>query len=175
MIKKTIFVVVGVVIAAALSFYLMKIDNAGQPATDQTAKTTEQATTTEDDTATAETPAIGIANPASVNCTEKGGKLEMRESKAGQYGVCLFEDNRQCEEWALMRGECPVGGLKITGYENDAQIFCAITGGTVEGVGTETPMCKRVDGTLCTAEANFDGACPDPHDPNPSAGNVEAP
>jgi putative hemolysin len=115
-----------------------------------------------------------MANPASVNCTEKGGKLEIRTSKPGEYGVCLFEDNRQCEEWALMRGECPAGGVKITGYENDAEIFCAITGGEVQGIGTKTPMCKRIDGTLCNAQANVDGDCPDPHDPNPNAGNVEA-
>ncbi len=117
---------------------------------------------------------IGIANPASVNCTKKGGTLEIRTSKAGEYGVCLFEDNRQCEEWALMRGNCPEGGLKITGYDNDAEIYCAITGGKVEGVGTKTPMCKRTDGTLCSAQANLDGACPDPNDSNPSAGNSEA-
>jgi hypothetical protein len=116
----------------------------------------------------------GLANPASTNCIEKGGTLEMRENKNGQYGVCLFEDNRQCEEWALFRGQCPVGGVKITGYDNDAEIYCAITGGQVEGVGTETPMCKRVDGTYCNAQANLDGDCPDPNDPNPSAGNVEA-
>ena len=117
---------------------------------------------------------IGMANPASVNCEKNGGKLEMRTNKLGQYGVCLFEDNRQCEEWALMRGQCPLGGLKITGYDNDAEIFCAITGGQVEGVGTETPMCKRIDGTLCNAQANLDGECPNPNDPNPNAGNVEA-
>lgn len=116
---------------------------------------------------------FGMANPASVNCLEQGGTLEIRQNKLGEYGVCLFEDNRQCEEWALLRGECPVGGLKITGYDNEAEIFCAITGGQVEGVGTDTPMCKRVDGTYCNAQANFDGDCPDPHDPNPSAGNVE--
>jgi len=114
-----------------------------------------------------------IANPASTNCLEKGGTLEIRKSKIGEYGVCLFEDNRQCEEWAFFRGECPMGGVKITGYDNDAEIYCAITGGQVEGVGTQTPMCKRIDGTLCNAQANFDGECPDPHDPNPSAGNVE--
>lgn len=118
-------------------------------------------------------PSIGMANPASVNCLEQGGTLEIRQNKLGEYGVCLFEDNRQCEEWALLRGECPMGGRKITGYDNEAEIFCAITGGQVEGVGTDTPMCKRVDGTYCNAQANFDGDCPDPHDPNPSAGNVE--
>lgn len=115
-----------------------------------------------------------IANPASTNCLEKGGmKIEIRNSKKGQYGVCLFEDNRQCEEWALLRGECPIGGLKVTGYENDAEIYCAITGGKVTGLGTENPMCQRIDGTFCNAQANLDGDCPDPHDPNPSAGNTE--
>jgi putative hemolysin len=115
-----------------------------------------------------------IANPASTNCIDKGGKLEMRKNKNGEYGVCLFEDNRQCEEWALLRDQCPEGGVKITGYDNDAEIYCAITGGQAEGVGTENPMCKRIDGTLCNAQANLDGECPDPNDPNPNAGNMEA-
>lgn len=115
----------------------------------------------------------GIANPASQNCIEKGGTLEMRKNKNGEYGVCFFDDNRQCEEWALFRDQCPVGGMKITGYENDAEVYCAITGGEVQGVGTATPMCKRIDGTLCTAQANLDGECPNPNDPNPNAGNVE--
>ena len=49
---------------------------------------------------------IGMANPASVNCTTKGGTLEIRQDgSGGQYGVCLFEDNRQCEEWALFNGD----------------------------------------------------------------------
>ncbi|MFA6529038.1 MAG: DUF333 domain-containing protein [Candidatus Gracilibacteria bacterium] len=115
-----------------------------------------------------------LANPASENCIQKGGTLEMRENKNGQYGVCIFEDNRQCEEWAFFRGECPEGGMKVTGYENDAEVYCAITGGEVEGLGTETPMCKRIDGTLCNAQSNLDGECPDPTDLNPDAGNVEA-
>jgi len=114
-----------------------------------------------------------ISNPASVYCQEQGGQLEIRERKIGQYGVCLFEDNRQCEEWALFRGQCPIGGLKITGYENDAEVYCAITGGQVESLDAETPMCKRADGTYCNAQANFDGYCPDPNDPNPNAGNKE--
>ena len=57
-----------------------------------------------------------MANPASENCIQKGGKLEMRTNKKGEYGVCLFEDNRQCEERALLRGDCPEGGVKVTGY-----------------------------------------------------------
>jgi putative hemolysin len=116
-------------------------------------------------------PNTGMANPASVNCTEKGGTLEIREAKRGQYGVCFFEDNRQCEEWALMRGQCPEGGVKITGYENEAQIYCAITGGEVKIEENEIALCKRTDGTWCNAQSNFDGDCPDPNDPNPNAGN----
>jgi len=99
----------------------------------------------------------------------------MRTAKNGEYGVCLFEDNRQCEEWALLRGNCPMGGLKITGYETDAEVYCVITGGQVDRTDPATPLCKRIDGTLCNAQSNLDGDCPDPNDPNPNAGNAEAP
>jgi len=51
----------------------------------------------------------GIANPASVNCQQKGGTLEMRDNEAGQYGVCKFTDGSECEEWAFFRGECTPG------------------------------------------------------------------
>lgn len=175
MTKKIIFVVVGVVAVAVVAFFLMRFDKAEEPADEQAVQTTEENGVTPEVADEEQTLPVGLANPASANCLEKGGTLEMRESKAGQYGVCFFEDNRQCEEWALFRGECPVGGMKVTGYEDEAQVYCAITGGEVEGVGTESPMCKRIDGTYCNVQANLDGECPDPHDPNPSAGNVEAP
>ena len=74
------------------------------------------ATAAQEPTATPK-PAAAVANPASANCVSKGGKLIIdRRGDGGDYGVCLFEDNRQCEEWALFRGECPVGGIKVTGY-----------------------------------------------------------
>ena len=58
-----------------------------------------------------------LANPASENCIAQGGRLVIETaSDGGQYGMCLFEDNHQCEEWALLRGTCPVGGIKVTGY-----------------------------------------------------------
>jgi len=58
------------------------------------------------DPATA-TPASSIANPASVNCEQKGGKLEIRTTAGGdQYGVCTFPNGSECEEWAFLRGEC---------------------------------------------------------------------
>ncbi len=53
-----------------------------------------------------------LANPASKYCIEVGGTLKMaKHSDGGVYGICMFKDNRQCEEWALFRGECPVGGV----------------------------------------------------------------
>ncbi|WP_432259574.1 putative hemolysin [Cupriavidus sp. TMH.W2] len=53
--------------------------------------------------------AIGMANPASVNCTQRGGKLQIVSTPAGQTGICTFPSGKQCEEWALMRGECTPG------------------------------------------------------------------
>lgn len=48
--------------------------------------------------------AIGMANPASLHCLREGGKSEIRRSAQGdEYGVCVFEDGRQCEEWVLFR------------------------------------------------------------------------
>lgn len=48
-------------------------------------------------------PVIGLANPASVNCLDNGGRSEIRNTPSGQIGVCVFHDGRQCEEWALVR------------------------------------------------------------------------
>ena len=48
-----------------------------------------------------------IANPASVFCIEKGGKLEIRTASDGsQSGYCIFSSGKECEEWAYFRGEC---------------------------------------------------------------------
>jgi putative hemolysin len=53
----------------------------------------------------ASSAAVERANPASENCAANGGRLVIESAgDGGQYGVCLFEDNRQCEEWALLRG-----------------------------------------------------------------------
>lgn len=48
-----------------------------------------------------------IANPASVYCEEQGHQLEIRTNPDGsQYGICIFPDSSECEEWAYFRGEC---------------------------------------------------------------------
>jgi dipeptidyl-peptidase-4 len=106
----------------------------------------------------------GRANPASENCTKQGGALEIEErGDGGQYGVCYFEDNRQCEEWALYRGDCPVGGVKVTGYDTDAARYCAITGGSYETTSTagadEAGACTLPSGKLCDAWDYYNGKC----------------
>ncbi|RPI34023.1 MAG: DUF333 domain-containing protein [Chloroflexota bacterium] len=46
-------------------------------------------------------------NPASKNCEQNGYQLEIRTAGDGsQYGVCIFSDGTECEEWAYLRGEC---------------------------------------------------------------------
>ncbi len=93
---------------------------------------------------------VGLANPASVNCATQGGRLEIKTNGGGgQYGLCYFEENRACEEWALLRGECPVGGRKTTGYDTEAQRYCAWLGGKV--FATEDAICTLPDGRACLA------------------------
>jgi len=59
------------------------------------------------DAAGTNVPQPGLPNPASVNCTEKGNKLEIQTADDGsQYGMCVFPDGNSCEEWAYFRGEC---------------------------------------------------------------------
>ena len=100
----------------------------------------------------------GLANPASVNCGEKGGTLTIEtKPDGGQYGVCNFEDNMQCEEWALYRGDCPVGGVNVIGYDTPQQIFCAISGGQTLAVADAT--CSFPNGTVCSVEAFYTGVC----------------
>jgi len=73
-----------------------------QPATSPTPTATEQ------DTA--------MPNPAAVYCEAQGYAVEIRtDENGGQYGVCIFPDGRECDEWAYYRGECgPGASLTLT-------------------------------------------------------------
>ncbi len=82
----------------------------------------------------------------------------------GQYGVCYFGDNYVCEQWALMHGECPVGGVKVTGYNTPAARYCVITGGTYTVIGVtntdqEAGSCTLPSGKVCDANEYYAGAC----------------
>jgi uncharacterized protein len=49
-------------------------------------------------------PQVGLSNPASTYCIQQGGRLDLRKDAAGNVGgVCVFNDGRECEEWALFR------------------------------------------------------------------------
>ncbi|MEJ2512397.1 MAG: DUF333 domain-containing protein [Anaerolineales bacterium] len=64
-----------------------------------------------------------MANPASVYCEEQGYQLEMREDENGQYGVCIFPDGSECDEWAYFRGECAPGDLESKEQASDFTPF----------------------------------------------------
>lgn len=99
--------------------------------------------------------AVALENPASKNCIEKGGTLHiLKRGDGAEYGVCFFEDNRQCEEWALLRGNCPVGGLKITGYTTPEAVYCAIIGGAVSSDQTSCTFAKT-----CSVGDLYNGKC----------------
>jgi putative hemolysin len=101
------------------------------------------------------------ANPASENCATQGGRHSVEKNPVGaEFGICLFEDNRQCEEWALMRGECPASGIKVTGFATPAARYCGITGGKYavtarSGTIDEKGTCTLRAGKRCDADVYF--------------------
>jgi putative hemolysin len=76
-----------------------------------------------------------LATPASQYCETQGGKRTVERGPGGEIGVCVFPDNRQCEEWALLGGECPRGGISVSGYATTTERHCAIRGGRMEIAG----------------------------------------
>lgn len=75
---------------ALTSFFLL----AGCVATDQPQNHTQQ-------------EMVGMANPASVFCIEKGGELEIIDEELGQVGYCHFLDGKVIEEWKYFRENNP--------------------------------------------------------------------
>jgi putative hemolysin len=68
-------------------------------------------------------PSTGLANPASVYCEEQGGTLDIRSDNEGnQFGMCVFSNGNECEEWAFFNGMCdPISGITITKPKEEAQ------------------------------------------------------
>jgi putative hemolysin len=99
----------------------------------------------------AQTPApantnTNLANPASVNCEQKGNRLEIRTAADGsQSGYCIFPDGTECEEWAFFRGECSQGTLAP-----------AVTASPTETVpaATDTPEASAGPVLTATPEQN---------------------
>ncbi|MEM2908687.1 MAG: DUF333 domain-containing protein [Candidatus Bilamarchaeaceae archaeon] len=67
-----------------------------------------------------------IANPAATNCANKGYQYEIRtDAEGGQYGVCIYE-GKECDEWALFRGECCLTNADCKEGESCADNRCVI-------------------------------------------------
>jgi putative hemolysin len=99
-----------------------------------------------------------IPNHASVNCVELGGNLLSAKNPKGEYGICVFKNNHQCEEWALFRGECFVGGVDITPYTTQEAVYCAVGGGQVLA---DEDQCQLPSGHVCPLGDYYAGECPE--------------
>jgi len=100
-----------------------------------------------------------LPNPASVYCEEQGGTVEIRtEADGGQYGVCIFTDGSECDEWAFYRGECQPGESlgDEAGIANPASVYCEEQGGTLD---LESGMRTFSDGSQCDEWAFYRGEC----------------
>ncbi|MFA5432980.1 MAG: DUF333 domain-containing protein [Candidatus Paceibacterota bacterium] len=109
-------------------------------------------------------PGLSILDSDSSNCLEKGGTLQKKQRGDGKdYGVCVFEDNRQCEIESLLEGDCPLKGLKVTGYITEASVYCAIIGGKYEVTGMnndkEDGKCSFFNGNVCNVWDLYNGKC----------------
>ncbi len=87
------------------------------------------------------TPAAGMPNPASVNCEQNSGKVELIEDASGVAGRCVFPDGSVCDEWAFLRGECKPGdSLATADPPASASPVPASPSPTTEPAVSPTPM-----------------------------------
>jgi putative hemolysin len=119
---------------------------------------------------------IGLANPASVNCEKIGGKVDIRDGTGGQYGVCVFTNGTECEEWALFRGEgCTLpavtpqpdetGFIKCPEPRAQPPVACTMDYNPVCGVKDTGVRCVRAPCPMASENVTFGnacGACADP-------------
>ena len=102
-------------------------------------------------------PKPSLPSPAAGNCSQQGGVLiQKKRGDGAPYEVCIFEDDRQCEIYSLLAGDCKKGGVPITGFNKQEQIYCAVLGGQNSD---KRDLCSFKDGTLCEARELFYGKC----------------
>jgi putative hemolysin len=112
-------------------------------------------------------PPAAMPNPASANCVEKGGKLDIRTEANGQVGYCKFPDGSECEEWAFFRNECQpktpiVPATAIANMPNPASANCVKRGGDLvirTDANGEAGYCQFPDGSECEEWALFRNEC----------------
>lgn len=109
-----------------------------------------------------------MPNPASAYCETNGGRLEIRSyASGGQFGICIFADGSECDEWAYFRGECQPGDslnpAENAGLPNPASVFCEQNGGQLQIRtdinGAESGVCVFPDSSECDEWAFFRGEC----------------
>ncbi len=75
-----------------------------------------------------------MANPASVNCINAGGRLRIaKDANGGEVGMCDLANGTTCEEWAFMRGDCPAANSSGPAAGANASGSGAKTGGNGSG------------------------------------------
>lgn len=91
--QKIIVILVLIIILVLGAFLFFRSSNKSE---NTQTNTTQQITPSEK---------TGLVNPASVNCVNQGGKLDIvtEASSGGQIGICNFPDGRSCEEWDFFR------------------------------------------------------------------------
>lgn len=107
---------------------------------------------------TSQGESVILANRASVYCAEQGGTLlEQLRGDGSNYILCSFEDSKVCEQWAMLRGDCPVGGIDASVFATQAQKFCVLCGGKIPD-GNDS-ACSFKDGSICWSEDFYNGTC----------------
>jgi putative hemolysin len=103
---------------------------------------------------------VALANPASVNCINNGGKLDIVTAEDGsQSGMCTLKDGVVCEEWAYFKGECPPQRHICTDEEKKAEActmeYLPVCGDNGVTYGNACSACASNNITLWTH-----GKCP---------------
>ena len=93
---------------------------------------------------------IGIPNPASFYCQEMGYELLIKDTDAGQEGICIFPDGQECEEWTFLTGSCSIEWT-----------FCQRQGSNIQA-GETMGTCFFADGSSCPEYDYFIGECEAP-------------
>lgn len=116
-------------------------------------------------TAQAQNAPVAMANPAAQNCARLGGTTEqMVRGTLGTTGICRLKSGRACEEWALMRGECPEEGVDEKPYATVEARYCVLRGGILSLEAGQTDerkgTCFLPESRSCGVEAYWLGQCP---------------
>ena len=95
--------------------------------------------------------AAGLSNPAAEHCVTSGGLYGVRETDAGQNGVCVLETGEVVDAWDYFRDHLDdEARAEDTTLANPAAAYCAGRGGTYS---LETSLCRLADGSEVDAWA----------------------